>query len=153
MKQWSDTPPRKQISKTQTALRNQGRSAPRISMCLSPWTQSWTWTGFYLCTRRTPGNPPGVKVRIHNLRWVFEQALEKAGIQELRFHDLRHTFASRLAQNGIDPYSIQKLMGHSSFSTTKRYAHHFVESLRRGIESLEISRQEKDKRVSTNLAQ
>jgi integrase len=98
-------------------------------------------------------HPPGVKVSIHNLRWVFEQALQKAGIQELRFHDLRHTFASRLAQNGIDPYSIQKLMGHSSFSTTQRYAHHFVESLRRGIDSLEISRQERHERVSTNLAQ
>ncbi len=58
------------------------------------------------------------------------------------FHDLRHTFASRLAQAGVDPYTIQKLMGHKSFSTTQRYAHHYTESLRRGISALERPRQE-----------
>jgi integrase len=94
-----------------------------------------------------------MKVNIYTLRWVFEEAVEKAGIRDLRFHDLRHTFASRLAQNGIDPYTVQKLMGHTSFSTTQRYAHHFVESLRKGIESLEASRQERAQKSITNLAQ
>ncbi len=97
--------------------------------------------------------PAGLKVSIHPLRWFFEKALEEAKIDGLRFHDLRHTFASRLAQNGNDPYSIQKLMGHTSFSTTQRYAHHFVESLRRGIVSLEISRKERDQKIITNLSQ
>jgi integrase len=78
---------------------------------------------------------------------------EKAGIRNLRFHDLRHTFASRLAQNGVDPYTVQKLMGHTSFAITQRYAHHFVESLRKGIASLEASRQERAKKYITNLAQ
>jgi len=90
-------------------------------------------------------HPPGKKVNIYTLRWAFEEATKKANIDNLRFHDLRHTFATRLAQNGVDPYTIQKLMGHTSFTTTQRYAHHFVDSLRRGIEYLDISRNEQNK--------
>lgn len=98
-------------------------------------------------------HPPGRKVNIYTLRWVFGEVVEKAGIRDLRFHDLRHTFASRLAQNGVDPYTVQKLMGHTSFSTTQRYAHHFVESLRKGIESLDASRLERAEKLITNSAQ
>ena len=98
-------------------------------------------------------HPLGRRVNIYTLQKAFKKALAKSEIQKFRFHDLRHTFASRLAQNGNDPYSIQKLMGHTSFSTTQRYAHHFVESLRKGIESLEAARQERDGKISTNLAQ
>jgi integrase len=98
-------------------------------------------------------HPAGRKVNINTLKWALEAALNKTGIEGLRFHDLRHTFASRLAQNGIDPYSIQKLMGHTSFSATQRYVHHFVESLRRGIKSLEVSRVQRDEKISTNLPQ
>ncbi|TLD40628.1 MAG: hypothetical protein JETT_3126 [Candidatus Jettenia ecosi] len=39
-------------------------------------------------------------------------ALEKAGIHNFHFHDLRHTFATRLAQRGVDLYKISKLLGH-----------------------------------------
>ena len=84
--------------------------------------------------------PPGRRVNIHALRWAFESAVEKAKIEKCRFHDLRHTFASRLAQSGIDPYTIQKLMGHKTFATTQRYAHHYSESLKIGIKAFEASR-------------
>ena len=97
--------------------------------------------------------PAGRKVNIHTLRSAFEDALMKAEIHDFRFHDLRYTSATRLAQTGVDPYTIQKLMGHTRFTTTQRYAHHFVESLRRGIESLEVSRREREEKISTNLAQ
>ena len=39
------------------------------------------------------------------------------------------------AQSGTDPYTIQRLMGHKSFVTTQRYAHHYSESLRKGYDS------------------
>jgi hypothetical protein len=60
-----------------------------------------------------------------------------AGISNFRFHDLRHSFATRLAQNGVDLFTIQKLLGHKSYATTERYAHHYTESLRRGINVLD----------------
>jgi hypothetical protein len=63
--------------------------------------------------------------------------LEKASISNFRFHDLRHSFATRLAQNGVDLFTIQKLLGHKSYATTERYAHHYTESLRKGINVLD----------------
>jgi integrase len=93
-------------------------------------------------------HPPGRQVNIYTLRSAFEDAIGKAKIQNFRFHDLWHTFASRLAQSGVDPYTIQKLMGHSSFTMTQRHAHHFVESLRRGIEYYEASRIEREKKLA-----
>lgn len=46
-----------------------------------------------------------------------------AGVQPLRFHDLRHTFGSLLAMRGVDVVTIQKAMGHSTLATTSRYLH------------------------------
>ncbi|HVN94953.1 MAG TPA: tyrosine-type recombinase/integrase [Syntrophorhabdaceae bacterium] len=83
-------------------------------------------------------NQTGLAVNIHELRWAFEVALRDAGIDNFRFHDLRHTFATRLAQNGVDLFTIQKLLGHKSYATTERYAHHHTESLRRGINVLDV---------------
>ncbi|MCF6147314.1 MAG: tyrosine-type recombinase/integrase [Candidatus Kuenenia sp.] len=77
------------------------------------------------------------KIDRHNLRRAFNTALEKAEIQDFHFHDLRHTFATRLAQRGIDIYKISKLLGHMNITMTQRYAHHCPESLREGIEVLE----------------
>lgn len=92
---------------------------------------------------------PGMqKVNFHTLRWAFEKALKKALVEDFRFHDLRHTFASRLAQQGVDPYTIQKLMGHKTFTTTARYSHHCAESLRSGIKALEDYRLERSKEVA-----
>lgn len=84
---------------------------------------------------------PGIQmVNIYTLRTAFVTALEKVQMEDFRWHDLRHTFASRLAQAGVDSYAIQRLMGHKSFTTTQRYAHHYVESLRRGIAALDMQR-------------
>ena len=44
-----------------------------------------------------------------NLLRAFYPAMRKAGITRLRFHDLRHTFATRLIQAGVDVYTLQKL--------------------------------------------
>jgi len=70
------------------------------------------------------------------LKNTFKKALKASGIKDFTFHDLRHTFATRLAQAGIDLYTISRLLGHNDISTTQRYAHHCPESLRRGVEVL-----------------
>jgi hypothetical protein len=46
-----------------------------------------------------------------NLLRAFYAACRKAGVQPFRFHDLRHTFASRLVQAGVDLYTVQRLAG------------------------------------------
>ena len=52
----------------------------------------------------------------------FETILEIAGIEEFRFHDLRHTFASWYMMNGGDLYELAKILGHSNIKMTERYA-------------------------------
>ncbi len=79
----------------------------------------------------------GTKLDSSNLRRAFNIAIEKAGIERLRFHDLRHTFATRLIQNGIDIYTVQKLGRWRSISMVERYAHHYTESLRNSVELLD----------------
>ena len=58
-----------------------------------------------------------------NLRKSFATALEKAGIKDFHFHDLRHSYGSQLAMKGYPLQAIQKLMGHKSIRMTQRYAH------------------------------
>lgn len=79
----------------------------------------------------------GTKITSRNLSRAFTKAVIKSGIKNFRFHDLRHSFATRLAQNGIDLYKVSKLLGHKDITTSQRYAHHCPESLRDGVEVLD----------------
>lgn len=76
-------------------------------------------------------------VTVSALKDAFDRAVAKAGIDDFRFHDLRHTFGSRLIQMGIDFYRVKELMGHKSIRMTERYAHHNTESLKPAALALE----------------
>jgi len=82
-------------------------------------------------------NRNGKKILNSNLRLSFYRVMRKVGIKDFRWHDLRHTFATRLAQAGVDLYKVSKLLGHKNIRTTQRYAHHCPDSLRDGVEILE----------------
>jgi integrase len=76
--------------------------------------------------------------------------IKKTKIENLRWHDAtRHTFATRLVQAGVDLYTVQKLGRWKTVQMVMRYAHHYPESLRPGVEILDKARKE----FSTNLAQ
>ncbi len=84
-------------------------------------------------------NSTASKIDRNNLRRAFNTALKRAGIQDFHFHDLRHSFATRLAQRGVDIYKISKLLGHAHISMSAMYAHHCPDSLRDGVSILENS--------------
>lgn len=66
---------------------------------------------------------------------VWRPALKRAKIKNLRIHDLRHTFCSRLVERGAGLRTVQVLAGHKSFSTTERYAHLAPDHLREAVET------------------
>lgn len=76
------------------------------------------------------------KIDARNLLRAYFSARGKAKLADVRFHDLRHTFATRLAQSGIDLYVVKQLLGHKTITMTMRYAHHNPESLRHGVDVL-----------------
>lgn len=53
----------------------------------------------------------------------IREAVERAGLGDFKVHDLRHTCASRLVQNGLSLYETAQILGHTQISTTQRYAH------------------------------
>jgi integrase len=58
----------------------------------------------------------------------FAKARKRAGLEDLRFHDLRHTAASLYASRGCDIITLQNLLGHKKITMTQRYAHLIPES-------------------------
>lgn len=58
-----------------------------------------------------------------SFRTAFERVVRQAGLGDFTFHDLRHTFASRLVMAGVDLLTVKALMGHKDISMTLRYTH------------------------------
>jgi len=75
--------------------------------------------------------------RYYEVKASFQNALKEAGIEDFRFHDLRHCFASALVQRGVDLYGVQRLLGHKSHEMTQRYAHLAPENLRKAVLKLD----------------
>lgn len=63
------------------------------------------------------------KRRANATRDAFEGAVERAGIEDFRLHDLRHTFASYLAMHDATLAEIAEALGHKTLAMVKRYAH------------------------------
>ena len=83
---------------------------------------------------RTAGNPwvfPGRKKGAHqvNINDAWERVRERAGLEDVRLHDLRHTYASRALALGEGLPMIGELLGHRQVNTTARYAHLARESI------------------------
>ncbi len=101
----------------------------------------------YLASDYVFTSDAGTKMDGGNFRTDFMKVLKTAKIVGFCFHDLRHTFATRLVQKGVDLYKVQKLLGHRDNKTTQRYAHHYPESLRSGVDILDV-RQEATQEVA-----
>jgi integrase len=75
-----------------------------------------------------------VRGKIGTVRPAWDRVRSRAGLEDVRFHDLRHSFASLLAGGGMSLLMIGKLLGHTQQRTTARYAHVDVDPLRDAVE-------------------
>ena len=79
--------------------------------------------------------------RLKDVPKEWESWLAMAGIKNFRWHELRHTFASRLVNSGVSLYAVQAFLGHSSIKVTERYSHLAQEYLQQAINIPEIPAQ------------
>jgi integrase len=76
-------------------------------------------------------------VNIDSIKTGWRTACEAAGLVNLRFHDTRHTFATRLRANGVHEWDIRDLLGHTSVRMTSVYTHQTPINLRQAVNTLE----------------
>jgi len=70
---------------------------------------------------------------LEDVRRSFATALQRAGLPPIRWHDLRHTFASTLVRRGANVFVVQQLLGHTTLAMTRRYAHLSPDELRAAV--------------------
>lgn len=66
---------------------------------------------------------PKTGKRFMNIFYSWDRARARAGLEDVRIHDLRHSYASFLINGGRSIYEVQKLLGHGNIAMTQRYAH------------------------------
>jgi len=80
----------------------------------------------------------GKRMEQNHIRRVFKRVLRKAGMREMRVHDIRHTFASLLLSNGESPVYVKEQLGHSSIQmTVDTYGHLIPGSNRKAVNQLD----------------
>ena len=79
---------------------------------------------------------PKTKDLFNNIKRSWEGLLKAAKIENFRFHDLRHDFASQLVMKGVDLNTVRDLMGHADLKMTLKYAHLSPDNRQKAVEVL-----------------
>jgi len=80
---------------------------------------------------------PKTGKKLDNCKSSWEALLKRAGIENFRWHDMRHDFASQLVMKGVDLNTVRELLGHSDLKMTLRYAHLAPENKMKAVEMLD----------------
>jgi integrase len=78
---------------------------------------------FAFWSPRGPGRQENVNRPIGSVRKAHDAAIKRAGIEHFRLYDLRHTFATRAAEAGVDVLTLAAILGHTTVQMTSRYVH------------------------------
>lgn len=95
---------------------------------------------FTYAGRRGPDRGNRAPITLEGFKTEWRRARARAGITGLRFHDTRHTAATRLLRATGNLRLAKELLGHASIATTMRYAHVMDEDLRAGLEAVEAAK-------------
>ena len=130
----TDTPRQIPINETLAQLFKEIKKRQRIGtesvFLFSPKAKKKTAeTGLYVVNPET-GHP------VNNVKHSFTTALKRAKIEDFRFHDLRHTFASHMIMRGASLKELQEILGHKTMSMTLRYAHLSAEHKKKAVNLL-----------------
>jgi site-specific recombinase XerD len=79
---------------------------------------------------------PRTGLPFEQIYFSWNAARTKAGLEDLRIHDLRHSFASAMVNSGMTLYDVKEILGHANIKTTQRYAHLSNSRLRKAAESV-----------------
>lgn len=79
---------------------------------------------------------PKTRRPYRQIYYSWDTARKRAGLHDVRLHDLRHSYASFLVNSGRSIYEVQKLLGHTQIKTTQRYAHLAPETLLEATDSV-----------------
>jgi len=79
--------------------------------------KGWTDSGFLFVS------VTGARLHERNVTTAFEKLCTRANVPRIRLHDTRHSCGTLLHLQGADPFIIQRVLGHSQLSTTRRYTH------------------------------
>jgi len=82
----------------------------------------------------------------------FHAAVDRAGVDDFRFHDTRHTFASHLVMAGVDIKPVQELLGHATLTLTMKYAHLAPDHRARAIRILDSALRSDTKSDTVNIS-
>jgi len=96
---------------------------------------------------------PKTNGHLRDFKTAFKAACRRAGIEDLRFHDLRHSAATFMVQGGIDLVTVKEILGHSSIEMTMRYAHPTPENKRKAVNVLAAIFGQKEKKMVTIWSQ
>jgi integrase len=91
--------------------------------------------------------------RLVDIKIGFMAAVRAAKIKDFRFHDIRHCAATRMAEAGVDIFTLAAILGHEDIRMTKRYAHATDEAKRRAVEKLGQNQTPRDSNVTEEKGQ
>ena len=115
----TDTP------KTRTSVRSIPLPAHVVKILARMWKSS---KSSFVCSRVN-----GERITPWVCRWRFDEMLKKTGVRHLNFHCIRHTFATRALENGIDVKTLAELLGHSSPAVTLNVYTHSLSDHKRSM--------------------
>jgi integrase len=81
---------------------------------------------------RTGGDQP-----LKGLQKIWERVRAKAGLEDVRLHDLRHSYASMAIERGAELSQVMGLLGHRNIATTMRYVHLYTDKIRESVARVE----------------